>query len=156
VRWIQRANLHVTLRFLGGEVPSDLITPLDARLREITAGISAFEIDACGVGAFPDSRYPKIIWIGLQSETLIRLAEQLEAASRESGFDPESRPYSPHLTIGRVRNMRARRQIRTILTRDSCVEFGTSRIEHLSLYRSVIGGPSAIYYELARYPLTQA
>lgn len=156
VRWVRPANLHLTLRFLGDAVNHDLLLPLDQTLNQISGQTSPFMLHARGTGAFPNLERPRVIWIGLVSEQLIRLAHQVESAAVQAGFVPEGRPYTPHLTIGRVRDLHGWQRIRQVLRESPNQDFGSVLISEMILYRSILGGEAAQYQPLARYPLTGA
>jgi len=156
IRWVRPANLHLTLRFLGDAVDRNLLLPLDKTLDEIAAQTSPFMLVTHGIGAFPNLESPRTIWIGLVSEQLMRLAQQVEAAAVQTGFAPEGRAYSPHLTIGRVRDLRGWQRIRRALGQASEHDFGSSQIAEMILYRSTLGGEASQYQALARYPLSRA
>ncbi len=83
----------------------------------------------------------------------MHLAEQVEAAAVQAGLAPEGRAYSPHLTIGRVRDLRGWQRIRCALRQASGQDFGSMKIVEMILYRSILGGERAQYKELARYRL---
>lgn len=154
VRWTRRTNLHLTLRFLGGAAPAAMIPPLDTALAKIAAATEPFSLQARGTGVFPNHSRPRVVWIGLESPALTRLAAQIEEAARACGFPPETRPYAAHLTIGRVRDPRGWGRIRELLVRSADRDFGRSMIDSMSLYRSVLGNEASIYEELARYALS--
>jgi 2'-5' RNA ligase len=112
-----------------------------------------FGVGAHGTGAFPNLDRPRVVWVGLTGEGLVRLAERVEAAVVRLGFAPEGRPYSPHLTIGRVRDMRGWKAVRRVIAEAAERDFGTMQIESMMLYRSILGREAAEYEELARYRL---
>jgi 2'-5' RNA ligase len=152
VGWIRSANLHLTLRFLGSAVPSAMLPPLDRALTNVAGITPAFEIRARGTGAFPKLDRANVVWIGLSGDQLMELAVRVEAAARECGFAPESRPYAPHLTIGRVRSSRGWAAIRERLAERANYEFGLSVVDSMILYQSVLGRGGPTYEVIARYP----
>jgi len=156
VHWVRPANLHLTLRFLGDAVDPNILEALDRNLSEIAAQTSPFMLHARGTGAFPNLARPRTIWIGLVSEQLIRLARRVEDAAVEVGFAPEGRPYTPHLTIGRVRDLHGWQRIRRLLHQSSIQDFGSTLISEMTLYRSILGGEAAQYQALARYSFAAA
>jgi 2'-5' RNA ligase len=156
IRWVRQANMHLTLRFLGGAVERNLLLPFDQALNQISRQISPFMLHARETGAFPNLDRPRTIWIGLVSEQLIRLAQQVEGAAVQAGFVPEGRPYTPHLTIGRVRDLHGWQRIRQVLRESPNQDFGSMLISEMILYRSILGGEAAQYQALARYPLIGA
>jgi len=154
IRWTRRANLHLTIRFLGGDVPAAMVTALDAELDRIASNTAPLTLRARGCGVFPNLSRPRVVWIDLQGEPLIQLATRVEQAAQACGFIAEDRGYVPHLTIGRVRDLHRWSLIRSILVASADRLFGASTIDSMILYRSVLGPESSTYEELARYPLT--
>jgi 2'-5' RNA ligase len=156
VRWVRPANLHLTLRFLGDAADGKLLRLLDLTLNQIAGQTSPFMVHARGPGAFPNLDRPRIIWIGLVSEQLIRLARQVEDAATQAGFAPEGRAYTPHLTIGRVRDSRGLQRLRLMLSQLLRQDFGSSLISEMILYRSIRGSEGSQYHPVARYRFTSA
>lgn len=153
VRWVPRRNLHLTLKFLGDAVAPDRLAILAHALHQIVRDLPALEIRASGSGAFPTLARPSVIWVGLHGDGLDTLAARVESAAVECGFARETRPWSPHLTIGRVRHPRSFRRTRAALERNLHRDFGTARIESITLFRSTLGGTASTYDELASFPL---
>jgi 2'-5' RNA ligase len=104
VSWVKRENLHYTLRFLG-DLGEDGARRAAEAAAEAAAGHRAFDARLGGLGAFPDARRARVLWVGLVegAEPLVELARSLELALRRKGFDRADRPFAAHLTIGRVR-----------------------------------------------------
>jgi 2'-5' RNA ligase len=108
VAWVKRENLHYTLRFLG-ELDEDGVTRATQAAREAAAAQASFAARLGEVGAFPSARRARVLWLGLSlgAEALVALAGRLEQAlvarGFEPGLEPGGRPFSAHLTIGRLR-----------------------------------------------------
>lgn len=104
VRWVKAANLHLTLRFLG-DIPLESVTGLAAAIRENLADFSPFELTLSGLGGFPNLKRPRVIWVGTGDGTdrLNLLAARVEGSCIEAGFGKSDKPFSSHMTIGRVR-----------------------------------------------------
>jgi 2'-5' RNA ligase len=104
ITWVKPEAIHLTCLFLG-DVPAERVVPMGEALREAVAEIPAFETALGEVGAFPDFRRPRVVWIGLErgAEAAVALKERIEPALVPHGFTPEDRPYHPHITLGRVR-----------------------------------------------------
>ncbi len=154
VRWVPRPNLHITLKFLGPSVDSHRLQRLTVGLHQLARKTAPFEIAAIGVGAFPNLEHPRAIWVGLHSAeagALTALAARLETVAAEYGFEREKRRWSGHLTIGRVRDEAIEGEPRDALNRLQEREFGVSRIESLTLYRSHLGPDGASYEALATF-----
>ena len=104
VRWIAPRNAHLTLKFLG-DVQEEVLGDLRVILEETCDRHATFGIELKELGAFPSARRSRIIWagVGVGSEELRSLAADLDKALVPLGFEREERPYTPHLTLGRVR-----------------------------------------------------
>jgi len=104
VSWVKRENLHVTLRFLG-EVDEDGARRAAESATEAAASAPAFAAALGSPGAFPSARRARVLWLGLDegAERLVALARALDVALRRRGFGIAGPPFSPHLTLGRVR-----------------------------------------------------
>jgi RNA 2',3'-cyclic 3'-phosphodiesterase len=127
---------------------------LTSGLQQLAAKTAPFEIAARGIGGFPDLRHPRAIWIGLhsaESGALSALAARLETVAADFGFEREKRRWAGHLTIGRVGERRIPRETSDALEGLSDREFGASRIESLTLYRSHLSNAPARYEALATF-----
>jgi RNA 2',3'-cyclic 3'-phosphodiesterase len=154
VRWVPRANLHITLKFLGPAVDAHQLQRLTGGLHQIATRTAPFEVAAAGIGAFPDLEHPHAIWVGLRSVeagALAALAARLETVAAEHGFEREKRRWSGHLTIGRVGDRPIAAKTREALQAAQDREFGVSKIESITLYRSHLGPAGASYEALATF-----
>ena len=154
VRWVPRANLHITLKFLGPAVDAHRLQELTIGLRQLAAKTEPFELAATGIGAFPDLEHPRAIWVGLhsvESGALAALAARLETVAAEHGFEREKRRWTGHLTIGRIGDREIAAETRDALNAARDHEFGISKIESLTLYRSHLGSDGASYEALATF-----
>ena len=107
VAWVKRENLHYTLSFLG-ELNEEGVARACAAAAAAVSGRAAFEATLGPLGAFPSARRARVLWVGLAhgEAPFIALAGRVEEALVQSGFDREARPFTPHLTVGRVREPR--------------------------------------------------
>ena len=154
VRWVAPANLHLTLKFLGG-VDETMIEPIGATLREQLRLFQRFTINAKGLGVFPDPKRPRVLWVGLTGDRLVSLASRVESALQPLGFTPESRKFTPHLTIGRWRQADlAPRSLVRQLKDWRVYEFGESNVERVNLIQSVLNPAGASYNQLVAVPLS--
>lgn len=105
VTWVKPDLIHLTLKFLG-DTPRSQIANLSQALAPIAVQQAPFVISTTQLGCFPNLRQPRVIWVGLDqsaSNYLIQLQKAVEAATAPLGFPTEARPFSPHVTLGRVR-----------------------------------------------------
>jgi RNA 2',3'-cyclic 3'-phosphodiesterase len=153
-RWVPSENLHITLSFIGN-VPYERA---DAILRAVDRPFATgcFDLHIAGLGAFPAAGAPRVFWLGVRSgaESLAHLYAQLSARLQAMGFEPEHRPYSAHLTIARVREMRGRDYagLRALLGGMSA-DAGTCRIQAVTVFRSLLSPKGATYEAVLRVPL---
>jgi RNA 2',3'-cyclic 3'-phosphodiesterase len=105
IKWVEPQNMHLTLQFLGN-IDAGKVSSITTAIEKAASGIRPFHIEVGGLGAFPDMRRVNIIWVGLTGdlEKLERLQKNIGANLTPLGFPPETRPFTPHLTIGRVRD----------------------------------------------------
>lgn len=157
LRWADPTNVHLTLKFLGN-VPLDRIQEITAALKEACVGLTPFVMAVSGLGCFPSTNNPRVIWVGVQEETggLKRLQERIEEGLTPLGFKPERRPFRPHLTLGRVRKGAhggARRIIGGIVSTTSVGDLGQMEVGEISLMRSKLLPSGAQYSRLETIPL---
>ena len=109
IKWVEPQNLHLTLRFLG-ELTDVKRQELEASLAPVAVRTRAWRLGLEQIGAFPSVAAPRVVWIGVGEgrEAAAQLAEQIEAVCAPLGLQGESRPFSAHVTLGRVRGTRHR------------------------------------------------
>jgi 2'-5' RNA ligase len=114
VRWIPSHQLHMTVKFLG-EVPDRDVTKVSEAVNSAASKATAFALEISGCGCFPPRGLVRIVWVGANEPTgkLLSCVEAVEGELEAVGFARERRRFSPHLTIGRVRDDRSGGQIRT-------------------------------------------
>lgn len=143
VKWVERDNIHMTLRFFGNLTDAQLESAA-ACMRETARNENPFSVRLAALGAFPTVSRVRVIWTGVQEgrERLTRLADALERRFVEAGLGSTDKPFSPHLTMGRVkvpqRNPRLEEAIRTLT-----FEGAEFMIDGLTLTKSELrpGGP---------------
>lgn len=102
VNWIEPKNFHITLKFLGPVRP-DRLTGVQEAMTRVAESTPPFKTTMGGFGAFPTIRRPRVIWLGVNATPELRcLKQDLEWALGDHGFEPETRAFHPHLTLGRA------------------------------------------------------
>lgn len=116
-RWVSPSSIHLTLKFLG-DVPVSRVEEIGQAVQRGCEGFSPFSIFLTSMGCFPHERRPRVIWVGIggELETLERLQNSVDTALNRLGFRPEKRGFTPHLTLGRIRD-RARPHERQALVK---------------------------------------
>lgn len=104
IKWVPSESLHLTLKFLG-EVDNREVPRVCEVLRQCCDGIEPFTLRFSGIGAFPDTSKPRVVYAGVVEggESLVAIVSGLEKELATLGFKPEPRDYIPHLTLGRTR-----------------------------------------------------
>ncbi|MEW6051839.1 MAG: RNA 2',3'-cyclic phosphodiesterase [Candidatus Zixiibacteriota bacterium] len=149
-RWMEPAQLHLTIRFIG-EVDGGVFRDILDSLREVQA--HAFDLTLKGVGFFPPRGVPETIWVGVEkSEPLKLLRSRVEAALARAGVDRDSRKFAPHVAIARLKEPHVGR-VAGYLT-----EYGLFRVEPFqvaafTLYSSSLSSSGAIHQVEEEYPL---
>lgn len=155
VNWVAAANLHVTLVFLG-DVDDRELPGICRATAAIAAGEPAFTLRVAGVGAFPTSRRPRTVWAGVTdgSDALARLHGRLESTLEELvGYRREDRPYTAHLTLGRVKSEPAGQVLAQELTKHATWDGGQTLVTELAVYSSELRRDGPEYSILGRAPL---
>jgi 2'-5' RNA ligase len=148
IRWVSKANLHLTVKFLGN-VKEAQVEAIAAALREQLHLFPRFTINAKGLGVFPERGRPKILWIGLTGNRLAQLAATVESALLPLGFALEKRSFTPHLTIGRWRQFdRPPLTLKQELEHWRYHECGYSTVDQVILFQSVLKPEGAVYSRL--------
>jgi 2'-5' RNA ligase len=107
--------MHLTLKFLG-DTPLDKVEEVKVALAQAAAEVRPFTFTMAALGCFPNTRRPRVVWVGLQEVTgaLVRLRGVVEAQVAPLGFPTERRPFKPHLTLGRVQRRASKSEVREI------------------------------------------
>jgi RNA 2',3'-cyclic 3'-phosphodiesterase len=101
--WIDETRLHLTLKFLG-ERRADVVGPLSDSVNAVTAGHTPFSMELRDIGAFPNFRRARVVWMGIEREPRLELLHHdIELACEQLGFELDGRPFRPHLTLARVK-----------------------------------------------------
>ncbi len=156
VRWVPPENIHLTLKFLG-ETSITTLEQLVTLLRTAAEEHSPFELSAAGLGVFPNRAQPRVIWIGLTAPAaLLALQRDIEGICARLGYSPEDRPFSPHLTIGRVNprlNTEEKQRLRQALEERQIGELGTIQVNAFHVFKSDLQPEGAVYTRLYTLPL---
>ena len=148
VSWVAEANVHLTLKFLGEQTASAL-DGLRGAVREVGAAHRPFALTLGGLGAFPNLREPRIVWMGVhQSPALERVYRDVESACAALGISADARPFRPHLTLGRVRAPLERAAAQQLAERARAVQYsGTVEVRAVDLMSSTLT-PGGSKYEV--------
>jgi 2'-5' RNA ligase len=159
VRWVKPAGIHLTLKFLG-ETPASQRDAIQAALDEAARGHGPLTLIASRLGCFPNTRRPRVVWVGLEGDQagLGALQSSVERALEPLGFAPEKRGFSPHLTLGRVRREAYAADVKALGSLIEARSGGVGEVARwtaggVSLMRSELGRGGARYTCLHHVPL---
>lgn len=154
VSWVKASNLHLTLRFLG-DIAENQISKVQTCIEEACLGMKSFVLEASQLGAFPNLRRPRVFWVGIKdsTSTLLLMQEKLEQKLIRTGFSPSDHSFSPHLTIGRLKEGTGQ----DISAKFSQIEFTPESflVKEIILMRSDLRPSGAIYSKLAVIKLAE-
>ncbi|MDQ7798653.1 MAG: RNA 2',3'-cyclic phosphodiesterase [Candidatus Edwardsbacteria bacterium] len=148
VKWVDPANIHLTLIFLG-EIPEANVLRAGLALNVLKGKFKAIDSGLGGLGAFPSVDRPKVIWAGLSqgAEEIKEIYRQVEKLTADISQEEKAREFSPHLTLGRVRSNKNLMQLKEAVKQANILKKGFE-INRLVLMKSTLTREGAIYTEL--------
>lgn len=149
ITWSPLDNLHVTTKFIG-EWPEPRIDELHGALREV-APRAPFELQVQGLGWFPNERSPRVLWAGINGDPLKLLAKETEDRLASLGIRRDERPFSPHLTLARIKSPVPLGGLRQKVQELQPATIGTFEVSRFALFRSDPGSNASIYRKLREY-----
>ncbi len=156
IRWTPRDQIHLTLRFFGN-VLVEYLADLKPRLEAACAISAPMRLRASGLGVFPERKPPRVLWVGVQDDLnqLAALQSAVVGATCDFGEKPDDRPFSAHLTLGRIKQLRPREgaALRQFIPREASRLCGEWAVNHLELIQSQLGPAGAKHSVIATYPL---
>jgi 2'-5' RNA ligase len=153
VRWVPPDHVHLTLKFLG-EADEAMAPQIQERLSLLCSRHDPFALTVRGTGGFPNLRRPNVLWVGIdESGPLSLLNRDIEQSMAELGFERETKRFSPHITVGRVKSMDGLEAVvREWITFKDAV-FGTITVGETLLMKSTLKPGGAEYSKLAAFKL---
>ncbi len=149
VKWVDPNGIHLTLKFLG-DIAADRVEEIVGAMEEAARGISTFQLKVKGLGVFPNPKRAQVAWVGLSGEVdkLDQLQKCLEPSLASLGFAPESRRFTPHLTLARLRNQVSpdeRQRFGQLIAATTFEAACAIEVDTISLIRSQLTREGAIY-----------
>jgi 2'-5' RNA ligase len=148
VKLVEPKNIHITLKFLG-DIEVNLIESIEDIIKKSVESLKPFRIKLIGSGAFPNQNYIRVIWIGIENSSELKIiAKKINEEITKLGFEKEKRMFSAHLTIARVKSARQKEKIIQILEKYKDIEFGQLLVESIKLKKSDLTPKGPIYTTL--------
>ncbi len=155
IKWSPLDNLHITTKFIG-EWPEQRIDELHSALVSV-APRDPFPVELKDLGWFPNERSPRVLWAGVHGgSALLELAQRTDERLAQLGIAREERPFSPHLTLARIKHPVPMGHLRQRVREMQTATLGAFPVSYFSLYRSEPGSNASIYHKLRDYRLESA
>jgi 2'-5' RNA ligase len=156
VSWVKPENLHFTLKFLG-EVPETRLPALQETFRSSVAGLHSFTLSLAGLGTFPPRGRPRVVWVGVEQgvEEMKMLQGRIDETLLPLGFAREARPFQPHLTLGRVRDVGRLDALLAALRATEIGRVGQMQVRCVDLMRSQLNPAGSVYTRVESVPLSE-
>jgi 2'-5' RNA ligase len=151
INWSPPANLHITTKFIG-QWPEERLGEMKAALAEV--GGPPIPMRIHHVGFFPNPHSPRVFWCGIEAPGLQALAEATDRATAALGIAAETRPFSPHLTLARIKDRLNLQPLREAIAALPSLEFGSFEARSYFLYQSTLRPSGSVYTKLAEFPLS--
>ena len=144
-KWVEPQNLHMTLQFLGDIDRAQVLTVLK-NLQRVAEVFRPFRVQYKSLGVFPDKKRPRILWIGVSrgEGALKKLAGEVLQLNKRAGVYTESKPFYPHVTVCRIKDVDARK-LNNLLNRRKNFIFGEETIDRIALISSSLTSIGPIY-----------
>jgi 2'-5' RNA ligase len=153
IKWINPDNIHITIVFLG-DTEDTLIASIIRMLIEKCEKSGRFELIIKGTGVFKNLNDPRIIWTGIEkSEKLINLSELIQNGLTEIGIKTESRPFNPHLTMGRIKHLKPGNNLKELIGRYKEMEFQKVSVNEVILFESKLHSTGPEYIPIRKFVL---
>ncbi len=149
--WVRPSNIHLTLKFLGNIDPQR-VPEIRETLTTVTQSTFPFQISLEGMGVFPNWKRPRVVWVGIQEpgKDLSTLHSRIDDALGALGFEKETRVFSPHLTLGRIKSARGSKQLKQEMEAFSPFTSDAFEVNAVTLFQSELTSAGSIYTALAK------
>lgn len=152
IKYVELENLHLTLKFFG-DIDTNGLNLLENAISNVLNEFKPFKINIAGCGAFPNNNHIKVIWVGIEDDTILKdLHERLDKEFARIGFDKDKK-FSTHLTVGRMKSAKNKNQVKSIIEEFENVEIGEMEVSQISLKKSTLTPKGPIYQDIKVFEL---
>jgi 2'-5' RNA ligase len=157
VKWVDANSIHLTLKFLGN-ISAGITGKITTALEEAARGVHPFHLETSSLGVFPSLKRVQVVWVGLTGDTdrLNQLQQRIDTSLVALGFARESRPFTPHLTLARLRDRATPEERRDLGQLVASTRFETKcslEVDSVQLMRSQLTREGAIYSRISSITL---
>ena len=155
IRWVKPEGIHLTLKFFGYVSETD-IANISEVVKNNIVNIKPFMLNIRRVGVFPSINRARVLWLGIDGDidVLIKLQKSIDTELHKYGFEMENRPFSPHLTLARIKEPKGLIGLAKIMEKSEEYTAGSFTIDGLNLFKSTLTPKGAIYTKLGYFPFS--
>lgn len=151
VKWAAPNNLHITLKFLGDTLPSQ-VDEVGEELNQAAKLFSSFSFELEGLGFFKNKGMPRVLFAHIkEGEVLQHLAAEIDKRLENLGFQPETRPFKPHLTLARIKFLKNKKGFYEAVEKYRDTFMQNAKINEIIFYQSVLKPEGPVYRELGNF-----
>ena len=153
INWVDPANIHLTLAFLG-DMEDERIKAVDIAVREKCRRFGSFSFRIAGTGLFRNFRDPRVIWAGIEEcEQIISLNRQILKGLNDAGIEIKEQPFRPHITLGRIKYLKDIKLLESALDPYRYIDFQEVFISEVILFESILKPSGPLYRSLGKFSL---
>ena len=153
IKWVETNNLHITLKFFG-ETSEDSIDPICEVISKVSDTHIPFQFIVKDIGIFGSSYNPRVIWFGIEkNESIKSLGIDIHKSLESIGFTNERQNFVPHLTVGRIKEIKHKRSFQQRIDRFKGFHIQVVDVKELFLFESVLTSSGPVYEVIERFPL---
>ena len=152
IKYVELQNLHLTLKFFG-DIDTNGLGLIENAIAGVLKDFKPFTVKIAGCGAFPNTNRIKVIWVGIEDDTVVRdLHDRLDKEFSRIGIDMD-RKFSTHLTIGRMKSGKNKNQVKKVIEEFENIEIGEMEVSRISLKKSTLTPAGPVYEDLTVFEL---
>lgn len=152
IKYVPQENMHLTLKFFG-EIDGEMIEDISLAVEKVIKNYSSFDLNIENCGCFPNRNVIKVLWLGLrEGSPITSLQKDLDKEFRKLGFKKE-RNFISHLTIGRVKSPKNKKEIREKIDEFENVKIGKMTVSRIHLKKSTLTPDGPIYEDIKVFDL---
>ena len=152
IKYVELANLHLTLKFFG-DIDTEGLSLLEDAIANVVSQFDSFKIKIKGCGAFPNNSHIKVIWVGIDEDSIIKdLHDKLDNEFARLGLDKDKK-FSTHLTIGRMKSAKNKNKVKSTIEEFSDFEIGEMEVAGITLKKSTLTPAGPIYEDLKTFEI---
>lgn len=153
IRWVHEDNFHLTLRFIGNTTREQLYTLVD-NIELVTEQSESFKLEINGIGSFNSKGKPRVLFAKItESKVLSELVAEIEKSVVAAGFHEELKPFRPHLTLGRIKNLVSRIHFYSVIEELEKINYQDIEVSEFILYQSILKPEGPIYKPIKTFKL---